>query len=185
VSPGEQRPWGSILVFELGARTSQNTPRRAAGAAAAPAAGEPGGDAYGMDIDQLRQVVEPTTVAPVPLAPAVVLGIMSFHGRIVTVVDPAPILGLRVPWAAGPESRVLLLRRQRVSAGNVGLYVSRVQNIVPPDELEATEVAPGPCVRSVLRHGSRLINIVRAESLLDGLARRFGSGRLPRQGVTE
>jgi chemotaxis signal transduction protein len=174
-----------MLVFELGARASGNIGGRAAGVSAVPAVDESACGAYAMDLDQLQQVVEPTTVAPVPLAPAVVLGIMSFHGRIVTVVDPAPILGLRVPWAVGPESRVLLLRQQQVSAGNVGLHVSRVQNIVPPDELEATEVAPGPCVRWVLRHGSRLINIVRAESLLDGLARRFGSGRLPRQGVIE
>jgi len=185
MSKGTEQPaWGSVLVFELGAAGSSGIILRAVDEEV-PQEGMAGGErgAFGVELSQLLQVAEPFAVSPVPLAPAVVLGIMNFHGRIVTVVDPAPILGLSVPAVSGPDSRVLLMRQGQSNTGNVGLYVSRVQNIVPATALELTDVIPGPCVRWVLQDGQRLINIIQVEPLLEGLARQFGSEKLPRQGV--
>jgi purine-binding chemotaxis protein CheW len=194
MSPGPKEPeWASVLVFELGAVGSSGIALGPVPAAREPTAktaslmatGNAQRGVFGIEVTQLLQVIEATSISPVPLAPAVVLGIMNFHGRIVTVVNPVPMLGLSVPVISGPESRVLLLRHRDLSTGNVGLYVSQVQNIVPTAELEQAEVPAGPCIKRVLKHGQRLINVVQVAPLLDGLVREFGSakGREPRQGV--
>lgn len=159
----------SVLIFDIGAVAR---PGKASGA-------------YGIDVTQVLQVLEPGNVSPVPLAPDTVLGIMNHHGRIVTLVDPASILGMGARDLDGPETRVILLRQGQRSTGNVGLRVARVREIVPIAELKEADVAAGPCVGWVAQHGRRLINILRVEAFLEGLAREFGSSsaREPRQGV--
>jgi purine-binding chemotaxis protein CheW len=185
----DRRASGSILLFELGAAGSTGIALRPAGGTPARprSAGIKGATPglFGIEVDRLVQVIEPEGLTPVPLAPAVVLGIVSFHGRIVTVVNPAPILGLDHPVIAGPESRILLLRDGRSQGGHVGLWVTRVHNIVPAADLGDTDIQCGPCVRVVAKQGDRLANIIDVEPLLLGLAREFGSsaGQAPRQGV--
>jgi chemotaxis signal transduction protein len=160
---------GAVLVFELGD---------------APASDDRTGT-FGLEVAHLLQVIEPTALSPVPLAPAVVLGIMSYRGRIVTVVDPAPILKSSSRPVLGPDTRVVLLRHGQLSTGNVGLYVSHVREIVPAAELKHIDVTPGSSIGWVAQRGRRLINIIEVEPLLEGLAREFGSHRAfePRQGV--
>jgi chemotaxis signal transduction protein len=162
-------PSGPVLVFDLGP---------------APASEDRAGT-FGIEVAHLLQVIEPTVLSPVPLAPPVVLGIMSYRGRIVTVVDPAPILRSSARPILGPDTRVVLLRHGQRSTGNVGLYVSHVREIVPAAELKQIDVPPGSGIGWVAQRGRRLINIVEVEPLLEGLAREFGSHRAfePRQGV--
>ena len=159
---------GKVLVFDLGA-----------------AAVEPDGGAYGILLTQVLQVLESSAISPVPLAPPLILGIMNHHGRIVTVVDPAPVVGTVAGDLDTPETRVILLRQGQRSTGNVGLRVARVREIVPYRELKEADVPVGPCVSWVAQHGRRLINILRVEALLEGLAREFGApvARESRQGV--
>ncbi|MEE8409260.1 MAG: chemotaxis protein CheW [Myxococcota bacterium] len=162
----------SILIFDVGATAR---PGAAAGA-------------YGIDVTQVLMVLEPGNVSSVPLAPEIVIGIMNHHGRIVTVVDPTAILGMRAQDLEGPDTRVILLRQGQRNTGNVGLRVARVREIMPIAELKratACDHAAGPCVGWVAQHGRRLINILRVDAFLEGLAREFGSSsaREPRQGV--
>ncbi|OGQ90179.1 MAG: hypothetical protein A2289_19980 [Deltaproteobacteria bacterium RIFOXYA12_FULL_58_15] len=174
MSPEKQKSWGPVLVFELGPSVGHRDPPVLDGRRGV----------FGIEVAQLLQVAEPGTISPVPLAPTVVLGIMNFHGRIVTVVNPAPILGVNnVPAMPGPDTRVLLLRQGQLAKGNVGLYVSRVHSILPSGELSSADVSTGPCVKWVLQHSQRLINIIHVEHLLDRLIREFGAGQQVRQGV--
>ena len=48
---------------------------------------------FGIDVANVWQVIEPLALKEVPLCPPIVEGIMSHGGRIVTVVDPSPVLG--------------------------------------------------------------------------------------------
>jgi purine-binding chemotaxis protein CheW len=159
----------SVLVFEIGA----------------VAMAEDRAGAYGVAVDAVFQVFEPSTLSPVPLAPPAVLGIMNHHGRIVTVVDPSRILEIRARELEGPESRVIMLRQGKRSTGNVGLRVTRVQAMVSAGELHTADVPAGPCIARVARHGHRLVNIIDVDSFLEELGREFGSSvtREPRQGV--
>ena len=160
---------GSVLVFELGS--------------------EPGADGrlgtFGLEVAHVLQVIEPTELSAVPLAPAVVMGIMNYRGRIVTVIDPGPVLKVSSRQVPGADTRVVLLRHGQRSTGNVGLYVSHVREIVPASELKEIDIPPGSSIGWVAQRGRRLINIVEVEPFLEGLAREFGSHRAfePRQGV--
>ncbi|MBI5509773.1 MAG: chemotaxis protein CheW [Deltaproteobacteria bacterium] len=140
---------------------------------------------FGVEVSNLLQVIEPTSLTPVPLAPAVVLGIMSHRGRIVTVVDPSPILMSDARPRLSAEARVVLLRHGQRTTGNVGLLVTRVREIVPAADLKQIDVPPGSGMGWVARRGRRLINIIPVEPFLAGLVAEFGSGRAfePHQGV--
>ncbi len=153
----------SVLIFELG----QAAPPLEA-------------SLFGIDVTQVLHVFEPSTPSPVPLAPSIVLGIVNHHGRIVTVVDPGPILGIESTGLGGTESRVILLRRGELATGNVGLYVRQVHEIVPAAGLKAVDVPVAKCVEWVAQRGRHLINIVRVESLLAEIGREF-SGPSPRE----
>jgi chemotaxis signal transduction protein len=145
---------GSVLMVELGAAQARSL------------------GAFGIDVAQVLEVLEPSSVSSVPLAPEIVRGIMTHHGRIITVVDPAPLLGL--PSQGAHVAQVVVLRDARRHGGNLGLQVKRIQRIVPGRELTELEVSGGPCVAWVAKHGQRVAHIVHVEALVGGLLREFG-----------
>ena len=161
------RASGPYLLYEVG-----------------PANDEVSGGVFAFDVSSVFQVIEPGVASPVPLAPDVVLGIINHHGRIVTLVDPAPLLGL-APQAR-PAAHAVILRQGARGPVNLGLQVSRIQGIVPRTELIEVEVQPRPCVAWVARAGRRLIHVVAVEPLLERLVRLFGTNdsRDGLQGVT-
>jgi purine-binding chemotaxis protein CheW len=146
---------GPYLIFDLGGPDS---------AGAAPA--------FAIDVRFVLQVLEAEGATPVPLAPDVVEGIINHHGRILTVVDPAPLLEL--PPQPQAVSQVVILRRAGGAASQVGLKVARTREIVAAGRLEPVDVAGGPAVRCVVRRDHGLIHIVSHEAVLAELGRRFG-----------
>ncbi len=161
---------GPVLVFELGGESADD---------------ERGG--FGIELASVVQVLEPAALTLVPLAPAMVLGIMSHRGRIVTVIDPAPLLRGATKPVMGPETRIVLLRQGQRQSGNVGLLVARVREIVPASEMKDSEVSPGSGTGWVAQRGRRLINVIEVEPLLETLVRAFEANAKSRgaQGVTE
>jgi chemotaxis signal transduction protein len=128
---------------------------------------------YAIDVSHVFQVIEPGRVSPVPLAPAVVLGILNHHGRVVTLVDPAPLLALE--RQAGPVTQAVILRQGVRSPANLGFRVSRIHGIVARGDLAEVDVDKPPCVAWVAQSGRRLIHIVALEPLLERLSRLFES----------
>jgi chemotaxis signal transduction protein len=126
---------------------------------------------FALDVAQVAQVLEASVPTLVPLAPDVVRGIINHHGRIVTAVDPAMLLGL--PRQAASVGQVILLRREGSRKANLGLVVGRVREIVPKAQLERVEVRAGPCISWVAKLKRRLIHVVSLEPLLDGLGQQF------------
>jgi purine-binding chemotaxis protein CheW len=55
---------------------------------------ERGGQTFGLPLSAIRDVFEPDGVAPVPLAPAHVLGLNNLRGQIVTLLSFGALLGL-------------------------------------------------------------------------------------------
>ncbi len=78
---------------------------------------------YGIPVDQVREVVRPGGLRPVPGAPAQQAGIVNVRGAIVTVLDLAAVqTGLR---AVAPGSIVLL----QYGARAIGLTVDVVHDV--------------------------------------------------------
>lgn len=128
--------------------------------------------AFGIDAAMVMQVIDVETLTPVPLAPPMVHGILNHNGRIVTVIDPAPLLGLE--GASCGIEQVIILRREGRSKGHVGLLVLRIGEILAKSSLERVDVQAGPCVAWVARAKHRLIHIIDLEALFEKLGHQFG-----------
>ena len=78
---------------------------------------------YGIPVCQVREVVRPDRITPVPGAPALVWGIVNVRGAVVTVLDLAVLLG--APRGAAWGSVVLLEQGNRC----IGLAVDTVLDV--------------------------------------------------------
>ncbi|MEM6731068.1 MAG: chemotaxis protein CheW [Myxococcota bacterium] len=140
---------------------------------------------FGVDVGEVWQVIEPTELREVPLCPPTVVGIMSYGGRIVTVVDPSPVLGFAAQ--SGPIGQVVIVRDERRPLGNLGLKVSRIRQIVDMSAMKEADVAAGPHIRCAVQLGARLVHVIDVAAFMNGLGKEFGPApdAAPREGVTE
>jgi purine-binding chemotaxis protein CheW len=100
------------------------------------------GEAYGVPLGLIREIVSPPPITVVPRAPQHVLGVCSVRGQLVTVVDLRSRLRLELAPLTN-KTRILLTE----CAGEVvGLYVDEVHHVVRLAEHEielATQVFGG------------------------------------------
>lgn len=89
-----------------------------------------GGEAFGIPVAQVREVVRPTGLKPVPGAPAIQAGIVNVRGAIVTVLD---LGALRTGERAVTPGSIVLLQH---GARPIGLAVDSVQDVrvAAPDQ---------------------------------------------------
>ncbi len=115
---------------------------------------------YALPLAAVREVVvAPDVFTRVPRTPAAVTGVVNLRGRVVTVVDLRPVLGLGE--AVGPAAKLLLLDRGR---RDLALGVADVEAIEalshPSDAAETTAL-----VRGVARLGNLEVNLLNVETL--------------------
>lgn len=97
------------------------------------------GETYGINVMQVQEVLRYTEVAPVPGAPAYVLGIINLRGNVVTVIDTRHRFGL--PTAeVSDQTRIVI-----IEADNhvVGIMVDAVAEVV---YLRQSEIETAPNV---------------------------------------
>lgn len=152
---------GPFLAFDLAVTNGSD----------ASAAGE---HTFALDVAAVGKVMEVQRVVRVPLAPAPIEGVINHHGRIVTIVDPAPLFGL--PPQSKAPGQVVALQRSGRNNGQVALKVARSDAIVAADALEEVDVPRGPCVAKVVKHQGRLVYVVSHTDLLAALTEVFGAG---------
>ena len=80
-----------------------------------------GDQSFGLPLSEVREIVHARAIAGVPLAPAAVRGLLSMRGRVITLLDPAALLGLPLPPARRPTDQLGLLLAAPWE--HVGLYV--------------------------------------------------------------
>jgi purine-binding chemotaxis protein CheW len=128
------------------------------------------GETYGVNVMQVQEVLKLTEIAPVPGAPAYVLGIINLRGNVVTVVDTRHLFALpqRTP---DDLTRILILE---VDKQVMGILVDSVAEVV---ELDGAQVETPPSVggeegaryiQGVFSEGDRLIILVDLGRLLSG-----------------
>jgi chemotaxis signal transduction protein len=79
-----------------------------------------------MPIDAVREVVDLQRAVPVPMAPALVIGIVSLRGTILSVIDAERMFSGRAMTSANAKVLVLIRDQAVVS----GLAVDRVHGVV-------------------------------------------------------
>ena len=97
------------------------------------------GETYGVNVMQVQEVLRYSEIAPVPGAPAYVIGIINLRGNVVTVIDTRHRFGL----AAGEISdntRIVIIE---ADSHVVGILVDSVAEVV---YLRQSEIETAPNV---------------------------------------
>jgi purine-binding chemotaxis protein CheW len=85
---------------------------------------------FGVDLQTVQEVIRELPMTPVPLAPAVVAGIMNLRGQLVTALDLRQQLEMG-PGQAGVTPMNVVVRSQD---GAVSLLVDQIGDVVEVDE---------------------------------------------------
>lgn len=81
---------------------------------------------YGIEIDQIQEIINLQKVFSVPRAPNYIMGVINLRGNIVPVIDIKPIL--RLPqWKQDVNSRIVLINAENVI---VGIVVDEIGDVV-------------------------------------------------------
>jgi purine-binding chemotaxis protein CheW len=83
-------------------------------------------ETYGINVMQVQEVLRLSEIAPVPGAPAYVLGIINLRGNVVTVIDTRTRFGL-APHEPTENSRIIIVE---VSGHVIGMLVDCVTEVV-------------------------------------------------------
>lgn len=92
---------------------------------------------FGIELRRVQEVVRNAAMTPVPLAPAVVSGLINLRGQIVTALDLRRRLDLKPLAPGAPMMNVVV----RTEDGAVSLLVDEIGNVVEVNE-ETFEPSP-------------------------------------------
>jgi purine-binding chemotaxis protein CheW len=114
------------------------------------------GQAYGLELLKVQEVVLPTPLLPLRGTPLAMLGVMNLRGQVVPVMDLGVHLG-QVPQAATTTTRIVVLEEK---GETLGLRVSAVEDVVNLSDQQIE----GPDVTRVGRIHSDLFRGVARQS---------------------
>jgi purine-binding chemotaxis protein CheW len=85
---------------------------------------------FGVEVQKVQEVIRYQEMTPVPLAPAVVRGLINLRGQIVTAIDLRRALGLNERPAGSLPMNVVV----RTDDGVVSLLVDEIGDVLNVDE---------------------------------------------------
>lgn len=132
-----------------------------------------GAEKFAMPLLQVREVIAPPAVTPIPQAPAFCLGFMNLRGEIITILDLRRKFGIK--GENGPELSVIICEFGGVS---VGLTVDQINQVLSPREGEVSAKPDGAggkfaeSITGVFRDGQGLVLFLNLESALNDVSLR-------------
>lgn len=85
---------------------------------------------FGIEVERVQEVIRYQTVTPVPLAPAVVRGLINLRGQIVTAIDLRRLLQVEDRTDERLPINIVMHARQ----GIFSLLVDRIGDVLEVDE---------------------------------------------------
>ena len=121
---------------------------------------------YGVDINHIREVVDPKKIIKIPKAPEYIEGIMDLRGHVVTLISLSKIL--EIPTNGGKEKRKVLILMDNLNGNDVGFIVDHVVGVlrVHSKDIERTAIGREHVVRGVVRSNNNLILVLDPPSIL-------------------
>jgi purine-binding chemotaxis protein CheW len=147
---------------------------------------EVAGQEYGLDLAEVQEILRaPDSVAIVPRAEAVVVGVMAYRDTLLPLMSLRGLLGFAAELGADEQRKVVVTR---VNGVRVGLVADRMRAImsVEPDLLEATppmlaaRTSGEAKVKAIYRGegGRRLISVLAPELLFrEDVMQRLDGGQ--------
>ena len=117
-----------------------------------------GNETYALPVGQVREVLRPQPITPLPTAPPFVPGMIQLRGRMIAVVDLRRRFELPSVSAEGEQkSRIVIVRLPR---SFVGLIVDGVQEVLT---LPAGAIQPVPEAVPIALGREYLLGVARVE----------------------
>jgi purine-binding chemotaxis protein CheW len=110
---------------------------------------------FGVEVRRIQEVIRTQTMTRVPLAPAVVGGLINLRGEIVTAIDMRCRLGLE-PFTADAQPMNVVVRTGTGAAAS--LLVDQIGDVleVSADSFEAPPAHLDPAARVLIRGAHKL-----------------------------
>lgn len=115
------------------------------------------GDAFGVEISCIQEVLEYRDVTRVPRTPDYMLGVLNLRGRVIPVVDLRRLFAMQITPVTVETCIVIIDVELDGKRTPLGVLADRVKEVV---ELDVSLISPPP------RLGTRI-----KSSFIDGLAR--------------
>lgn len=136
-----------------------------------------GKELYAIDVLNVREIIRPMDISPVPRAPAEYLGVINLRGKVVPVIDLRIKFGLES--VEGGERACIVVVQSAMRSGAhklTGLFVDEVQEVTTLNSAEIDE-APnfGAGIDTAFVRG--LAKIKGGVTILLNLERLLGAAR--------
>jgi len=130
-----------------------------------------GENIYGINIQYVREVVEPKKMIKLPKAPYYVEGVMDLRGKLVTLVNLSRILDVEEDSSTS-KRKVLIMNTGSAGDGQqeteTGLIVDQVLGVLRANSVEFEKSGvPSEVIDKIIRHGDKLILVLDARKVLD------------------
>jgi len=134
-----------------------------------------GGDRYAVPLGSLRAALPLRVVTPVPLAPAHVVGVLRFRGRLITAVSLGALLGVR-GWQQDPAVLLVVqLGRERLVA--VDCEQIPTPAVLPARLLEEARARSRGPVTTITTEDLERLQVLDLARLLEPHGQEGGHGR--------
>ena len=123
---------------------------------------------YGINVMLVQEVLRVTDIAPVPGAPAYIVGIINLRGNVVTVIDTRMRFGL-FPKEIDDLARIVIIESEKQIVGIIVDSVSEVVDIYSNEIESAPNVGNDDTARyieGVVSRGDELLILVDLNKLL-------------------
>jgi purine-binding chemotaxis protein CheW len=129
-----------------------------------------GGERFALPLESVSEVATPQPpFARVPRSAGAVRGAMNLRGRVVAVVDPAPLLGLPAQALSVGQGQVVVLDRDRRVLGFL------VEGVLGVEAVDAPErPSEGTVVRGLVTVRGAPVAVLDPDALARAAARLFG-----------
>ena len=130
-------------------------------------------DLMAVKVQTVVEVLEQQPITKIPKSPAHIMGVISFRGEIIPVIDPRVIIGLPSPPLTEFIIIVHTVKNERynetLTVGVIAHSVNNVIEIKPLDILPATEfntIIPAEYTFGVYQDVGRFITILNTDKIL-------------------
>jgi purine-binding chemotaxis protein CheW len=124
---------------------------------------------FGFDIAKVQEIVQRSTITPVPGAPSFVIGVLNLRGSIIPVIDSRLRFHLE-PTEVTARTRIIVIE---LSGQATGLQVDSVSEVVKLADFALRETPPlvagvnSDYLAGMVQAGSRLITLINLDKILD------------------
>lgn len=99
------------------------------------------GEAYGLAVLKVREIIRVQKITPVPQLPDYIKGVINLRGRVISIVDLRAKFGLKTDFTERTCIVVVQVKLPNDQAVQMGLIVDSVEEVVT---MTAEEIEPTP-----------------------------------------